>query len=48
MTIHRFANQFEMVTPREPRYSLGLSVLIVIAMALAGWAAIGFAAYKFL
>lgn len=43
MTVHELPNTFEMVTPRPPRYSLGLSVLVVIGLSVSGWAAIGIA-----
>lgn len=48
MTIHNLphANHFELATPRPARYSLGFSVLVICAVCVGGWAAIGFAAYK--
>lgn len=48
MTIHQIPNCFELVTDREPRYSLGFSVIVVVGLALAGWGLIGLAVYSFL
>jgi hypothetical protein len=44
MTIHQpLSNSFEMSTPRPARYSLGMSVLVVIGLSVTGWAAVGLA-----
>lgn len=43
MTIHELPIAFEMNTVRPPRYSVGVSVLAVVGLALAGWIGIGVA-----
>jgi hypothetical protein len=42
MNVH-ISKSFEMVTPRPARYSLGISVLAICSLSLAGWFAIGIA-----
>ncbi len=48
MTIQRFANDFEMVTPRPARYSLGASVLAIFGLSVIGWGIVALAIYSFL
>jgi hypothetical protein len=45
MTLHELPISFEMVTPRPARYSVGVSVLVVAILSIAGWAAVIAAAY---
>lgn len=48
MTLHELPAHFELATPRPARYSLGASVLVILALTLLGWAAVGFAVYSVL
>jgi hypothetical protein len=45
MTLHELPAAFEMTTQQPARYSVGVSVLVVAILSIAGWAAVIAAAY---